>query len=195
MRYVVMAMPQRLRNVQYLKTHIPNLEVVWDRHHDAMETFLRASEQIGQDAVVRLEDDAVLCVDFITKIENLIKSRPNEIIQTFSRSKSDVVKGSGYRGGGGWMYNLAFYVPSGMTSEIIKHYWSNEMAEWRVIHWNGLDTAIGQYLRATRQRFWLQVPSLVDHASQVSMIDSRRSRHRQSKTFENPELRNFPCRR
>ena len=87
MRYVVTAVASRIKGVKYLIEHIPELEVVWDRVQDHMETFLRASEHTGDYPVIRLEDDAILTVGFLEKASRVIEAHPDNVAQCFSRSK------------------------------------------------------------------------------------------------------------
>ena len=99
-RYIVTAIEARANNVKYLKTHIPNLEVVWDEKRDAMDTFLRACVASYGSSVVRLEDDVCLTVDFTTKAEAVIAKYPLHVIQFFSRSKYDLTVGTRFKNGG-----------------------------------------------------------------------------------------------
>ena len=51
-----------------------------------------------------------------------------------------------------------------------------------------LDSMVAEFLKASRQKYWIHCPSLVDHRVGVSMIDPRRAKtNRQSFTFINPE--------
>jgi hypothetical protein len=53
-------------------------------------------------------------------------------------------------------------------------------------HPNGTDQMVCDFLKSRREKYWLHVPSLVDHRIAVSMIDPRRSSKRQSLTFTDP---------
>ena len=97
-----MAVPARAANVEYLKAHIPGLEVVWERGQGAMDTFLRANVAGFGGPSVRLEDDVCLTEDFRAKVETAIALHPFHVIQFFSRSKYDISIGSRYKSGGVW---------------------------------------------------------------------------------------------
>lgn len=188
-RVIVTAVPQRYPYIEYLQHHIPDLEIVWDKHRNAMETFLRATRLSGNDPVIRLEDDICLTKGWREKIEALIAERPDDIIQCFSRSKYDPVRGSRYKAGATFAYNVCQYLPAGVSAGILEHY---EVWEDKEKHPTGYDLLMGDYFSKTKRQYWLQVPSLVNHAITVSQIDRRRARSRQSTTFVNPELDHYP---
>jgi GR25 family glycosyltransferase involved in LPS biosynthesis len=183
MRYIVTAMPQRLESVKELKRQIPHLEIVWDRHKDAMETFLRACAEAGDDAVVRLEDDVVLTSNFMSKAEAVIEEHKDEVIQFFSRSKYDLTLGSRLRAGSSFMMNQCFYLPVGVSRELMEY-----CPEWYAInykeHPSGYDTMMGAYFAKAKRKYWNHVPSLVEHRIMKSLIHPSRSSKRQSTTFE-----------
>lgn len=184
-----MAVPKRANFVDYLKTHIPHLEVVWDTTNNAMDTFLTACRYTGNDPVIRLEDDICLTKNFLQKAEAAIQERPNEVIKFFSRSKDDLEIGSRYKAGGSYIMNQCVYLPAGLAPKLADFYpeWKNKDK-----HPTGLDLMMGDYFAKHKMRYWVHIPSLVEHAEVVSQIDHRRSSKRQSKTFQNPELLNYP---
>jgi hypothetical protein len=188
-RVMVTAVFARMPYVEYLQSHIPDLEIVWDKERNAMETFLRATRLSGDDPIIRLEEDICLTVGWREKIEALIAARPDEVIQCFSRSKYDPSLGSRYKAGSSYIYNVCNYLPAGVSSGIVKHYetWADKEK-----YPTGNDYLIADYLRANHLQYWLEVPSLVNHAVTISQINRKRARSRQSTTFINPELTNFP---
>ena len=48
---------------------------------------------------------------------------------------------------------------------------------------HGVDLLIQDYLKLTKQKYYIHVPSLVDHRIYKSAIDPRRSTKRQSLTY------------
>jgi len=188
-RVVVSAIPQRKPFVEYLQSHIPDLEIVWDTTQNAMDTFLTACRSTESDPVIRLEDDICLTRNWREKIEAEILNRPNEVIKFFSRSKEDIVIGSRYKAGGSYIMNQCVYLPYGIAPALADFYLGWKRKEE---HPTGLDLMMGDYFAKNKMRYWLHCPSLVEHASVVSQIDQRRSSKRQSKTFQDPELRNYP---
>jgi hypothetical protein len=188
-RVIVTAVLPRAPFVEYLQRHIDGLEVVWDKHRDAMDTFLRATAQAGDDPVIRLEDDICLTKNWRDKIEAAIAERPNDVIQFFSRSKYDPIRGSRYKAGNTFAYNVCNYIPAGMSPKFIEHL---NVWEDKEKHPTGYDLLMGDYLSKNHINYWLQVPSLVNHAVTISQIDRRRARSRQSTTFIEPELAGYP---
>tara|TARA_R110002020_G_scaffold453111_2_gene667789 strand:+ start:2328 stop:2909 length:582 start_codon:yes stop_codon:yes gene_type:complete len=192
MRYIVTAIAERSENVEYLKTHIPNLEVVWDTKQDAMDTFLRGCQAGFGSAVVRLEDDILLTKNFTEKAEKFISLSPSHVIQFFSRSKDDLTKGTRLKPGGTFSMNQCYYLPHEVSEDLVRFYDSAEWQSRKLEHPYGYDTMMAHMFRLQKRPYILSVPSLVEHAQIVSRIDKRRSKFRQSKTFTDPELESYP---
>ena len=188
-RVIVTAIQTRNSYVQYLQKHIPDLEVVWDKTQNAMETFLRATEIAGNDPVIRLEEDICLTKNWREKVELEIQNRPNTLINFFSRSKYDADMGSHKRGGSRFNYNCCVYYPQGFAKNIFAHYkvWADKEK-----HPTGTDLMIADYMDKNNMSYWQVVPSLVNHAISISQIDRRRPRRRQSNTFIEPNLEGYP---
>lgn len=142
-----------------------------------MTTFLMALETAGSDPAVHLEDDIVLCDDFLATITPHLKTHP---VQFFSRVKEDITLGSRWRPGRSFVNAQCFYLPPGMSFEVLKF-----GARWSGLdeHPTGLDLMVADFFASQDVRYWNHVPSLVDHAESVSLIDPRRSSRRQSLTF------------
>ena len=197
MRYIVTAIQERAAFVRYLKQHIPHLEIVEDRERDAMETFLRACVEANNEPVVHLEDDIILTRDFLPKLEAEITAHPHDLLQGFSRSKYDLDLGSRWKAGASFMSSLCSYLPEGVSSEIIAYQKSKEWLALKkpsaTTEAVGYDWMIAMMLAQSKRRYWLRVPSLVEHTpGLVSMISPSRSKYRQSTSFTDPELRYFP---
>ena len=192
MRYIVTAIQERAENVEYLKTHIPNLEVVWDVKQDAMDTFLRGCKAGFGSAVVRLEDDILLTKNFTEKAEKFISLIPSHVIQFFSRSKDDLTIGTRLKPGGTFSMNQCYYLPMGVAEDLVRFYDSAEWQARKSEHPYAYDTMMAHMFRLQKRPYVLCVPSLVEHAQILSRIDKRRSKFRQSKTFTDPELKAYP---
>lgn len=188
---MVTAIESRAENIEYLKAHIPDLEVVWDEKRDAMDTFLRACAASHGSSVVRLEDDVCLTVDFTAKAEAVIAKYPQHVIQFFSRSKYDLTVGTRFKNGGTFSMNQCYYLPEGTSEHLVEFYSSAEWEARKIEHPSGYDVMMAHMFKLQRREYLVSVPSLVEHAVVVSEIHSTRSRFRQSTTFENPELRGY----
>jgi hypothetical protein len=182
-RIIIKAVPSRQWMVDYLVSRIPHAEVCMDRNRDAFDTFNRALAMAGEDAAVHMEEDVILTRDFLTKIESVIAARPNTFIQFFSMRGADLTVGS--RWDRDFLMNQCFYAPPGYSRAILEYYpsWSEK---WLAAHPNGTDLMVRHFLKSRRERYWIHVPSLVDHRIARSEIDHRRSSRRQSLTFTDP---------
>jgi hypothetical protein len=181
MNIIIRAIKDRKDYIEYLNTNLPYANWCFDQKHDAMDTFLRAMRLAGEKPTIHMEEDVILTQDFMTKILTVISEHPNEVIQFFSMRKDDLTVGSRYDRN--YMMNQCFYLPAGY-SRIIGDFYT--IWEGKKEHPTGTDTMINDFLKLRKEKYWLHVPSLVQHRECVSMIDKRRSSKRQSKTFADP---------
>lgn len=182
---IVRAVPARMEYVRYLKARLPDLEVVWDRGHDATGTFLRALgyDMAGGEGALHLEEDIELTTGFVQKVEDVLAEHGDHLVQFFScRDTKDLTVGS--RWDRDFLMAQCFWLPPGYAAEIRAY-----SARWpkHEEHPNGLDLMVGDWLRERRERYWLHVPSLVQHRRGPSMLGPRSSA-RQSATFTDPWL-------
>jgi hypothetical protein len=184
MRYIVKTCEGREHYLDYLIQRIPGLEVSFDDVGGAYNNHLKALEMGGDDPVVHLEDDIVLTKGFVPKIEAAILEHPDVLIQFFSMRKADLTIGSRWEPGRTFLMAQCYYVPPKMGRGMLAYGKKFDLGE----HKEPSDTMVAEYLRDTKQKYWLHVPSLVDHRVGVSAIDPRRSSKRQSFTFEDGDL-------
>lgn len=144
-----------------------------------MHTFLMALQMAGDDPVVHMEEDVLLDDDFLPLLHAAIEQRPNNVIQFFSMRKADLEIGS--RWDNNFIAALCFYLPAGYSKQIRAYYpvWPD-----RKVHPTGLDLTVRDWLRSRKEKYWIQVPNIVDHRISPSVIDPRRSSKRVSKTFQ-----------
>ena len=188
--FILTAVKDRMANVIYLQKHIPNLVIVWDEQRNAMETFRRAWRQYQDVPTIRIQDDIILCKDFVNKAKAIVAERPTDFIQFFSRSTKDEELGSRYKSGGSWMMNQCYYLPPNSATRLTV--FADAWGKYEQ-HPNGDDQLMAEWLQSEKARYWVQVPSLVNHLVTVSMIDKRRSKFRQSTTFFDPEYDGSPA--
>ncbi len=181
-RYIVRTCEGREAYLAYVQERLPKVEVVRDRVHNALDTFLLAMEAAGGDAVVHLEDDIILTSDFEHKIERLIGAQPQVVQQFFSMRKDDLLVGSRWDRAMGFSGALCFYFPEGYSAALLDYYHGIERPELERWWPTGIDWMVGSFLALRRERYWINVPSLVQHRIGPSAIGSRSSR-RQSLTF------------
>jgi len=180
-KIIIRAVPERTEFIKYLRTNLPNAEWCFDKTRNAMDTFLDAMRMAGDDPCVHMEEDIILTQNFMTKLIGAVHERPNEVIQFFSMRKDDLTKGSRYDNN--YLMNQCFYLPAGYSTAIHDYY---QFWEDKEKHPTGTDSMICDYLKAGKEKYWIHVPSLVDHRVAKSMIDPRRSSKRQSLTFKDP---------
>lgn len=156
--------------------------IVWDRAQDAFDTWQSVLKEAGTDAVVILEDDVELAPRWRIQVEKAVAVRPESVIQFFSMRQKDLTEGSRWEPGRTFMMNQCYYLPEGLAGELLEYSrtWLDRYPEEP----NAYDMTMAKYMQERGMKYWLHVPSLVQHEKWVSEIHSRRPRGRQSKTFE-----------
>jgi len=181
MRVICRAVESRRSYLADLVREIPYLEIVWDRYRDPMDTFLRAMELAGDDPVIHLEDDAILCAGFMVKALWEIAQRPRQVVQFFSMHLDDPKLGS--REYDHFVGAVCFYLPAGYSRELIGY-----ADRWpkRASNPTAVDIMLRHWLRKERgnEPHWIVVPNLADHRVGPSSIDATRPERRQSLTFQ-----------
>ncbi len=129
------------------------------------------------------EDDILLCDNFLNKINKAINERPNDVIQFFSMRKKDITEGSRYELGSNFLMHQCYYLPKGMSKKIYNYSFEFEDSCEQDEHISPNDLVTRYYFKENKIKYWLHVPSLVDHRIAKSAIDPRRSSKRQSLTF------------
>ena len=181
MRLIIRAVKDRTEFIEYLQKHLPQAEWCFDTNRNAMTTFLSAMRQAGQDAVVHMEEDILITTDFMYKINKIISEHPNEVIQFFSMRALDLTIGSRYDTS--YMMNQCVYFPAGYSALMLDYY---QIWDKKAQHPTGTDIMINDFLRKRKEKYWIHIPSLVEHRVAQSRINPRRSSKRQSKTFKDP---------
>jgi len=191
-RMIVRGVPDRIEYINYLKRVLPEAEFCIDKRYEDKTmspkikcalNFLDALMMAPNEPCIHMEEDIIITEDFLDKINYEISKRPNEVIQFFSMRKKDIEVGSRYDNN--FIAALCFYVPAGYGKEMAEFYW-----KWDKLHImpSGFDIMICDWLNKRKEKYWIHIPSLVEHRVSKSVIDSRRSSKRQSKTFVNPVL-------
>lgn len=184
MRIIIQAMKEGREDYnEYLAKHLPQAEWCFDTEKSAWSTFISSLEMAGNDPCVHLEDDIILTKDFIPKLEAAIAEHPYDIIQFFSMRKADIDVGS--RWDRKFAMNQCTYFPKDIGLDLVEY---SKTWPYRERDPNGYDTMMNDWLKSRKQKYWIHVPSLVQHRQGVSLIDRRRSSKRQSPTFVEPML-------
>ena len=187
-RELIMGVPwvqERVKSVAEIRRQVPEAEPVWDEKRDAMDTWRKVLRTAGDDPVVILEDDITLTANWRTRVEAAIKEHPDSIIQFFSMRKADLTKGSRWEPGRTFMMNQCYYLPATYARQLLDYSqgWEQANPEYRT----GYDITMARWMQENKLRYWVNVPSLVQHRAWKSEIQPKRPRNRQSSTFETPE--------
>ena len=193
MRIIVRTTPDQTRHecVAYLHERLPDLELCVDRNYGRVDmpgyrksalNMVAAMRMAENDAALHLEDDIILTVDFLRKVQAALVGHEGEVVQFFSMRRADHTIGSRYDSD--FLMAQCFYTPAGVAAAIARFYptWRPE----RTIP-DG-DVLVRHWLKANGLRYWIHVPSLVQHRPTRSLINAKRSTARQSKTFTDPQL-------
>lgn len=93
-----------------------NYEKLVDYKHEPIHSFIEQLKYISSHNSVLLEDDLILCKDFQTKIEDVIKQYPNKVINFFESPQSFFFTEE--REGKLFAYNQCTYYPKGKAKLI-----------------------------------------------------------------------------
>lgn len=183
--FIIRTCKQRIDRITEYKELIPSVNIVYDGIGNPMANMKAAiSLQIkSKSNAVYLEDDIILCDNFILKINHEISKRPIDFIQFFSMRKNDIIYGSRYINGSLYLMNQCFYMPLFIAEMVYNSFdeFETNRTDNRV---GGTDILIQYVLKKYKLKYWNVVPNLVDHEIGVSAIDKRRSStNRQSFTF------------
>lgn len=185
----IMAVPweqERVRNTRSLAEEA-EATVVWDQKRNAMDTWLRMLEAAGGDAAIFLEDDIELASNWRAKVEAVLDDgHRDDVVQFFSMRDADVTVGSRYEPGRTFSMNQCYYLPKGAARELIEYTpgWLDRHPESRAANKSPYDWVMRGWMKDNGIKYWISVPSLVQHRKWKSAIDPRRGSGRASKTFE-----------
>ena len=172
---------ERYQWAQELRDYLPEARLIEDREHNGYETFQRALEAQGSEDAWHLQDDAVLTSRWLQKARWERATHPDTVIQGFSRRCDDLTVGSRWMNARGFNYGICWFLPGRLAPGLLA--FSRTWPRRPPVEKCSLDTMTADYLATVRERYWLVVPSLVQHREGPSMVDGRRARARQSKTF------------
>jgi hypothetical protein len=194
-RFICSAIKRRAPVVAYLQRHIPSLEVCWDDSGRCIGGYRQALELAGTDPFVFLEDDILITKDFIPKIERVIAERPGQVIQFHSRAKKDQTIGSRYRTGREFYNHQCVYFPQDFGRYILHYSDHPQYQDFDNPHCYS-DVLTQDFLHEFGLKYWVSIPSLVDHLPDISAVNPKRSKSgvkRQARVFLDPETEGCPA--
>lgn len=197
MKYVIRKVPER--DTSYLEKLIPDAIVYNDvAHFGAIQSFIGAIKTVRDDAVY-VQDDMILCKDFIRRTQEYIERYPNEVIvfSNFShgvRTHVAVKEGFYHPREGGWL--LCTYIPRdiaiGFAQWWICGRWQRTVPSVRSHRWIKRqydDIFFRQYLIEQGKSVYVVVPNLAGHPKNESVIDDRPPKITTNFDFDNAEVR------
>lgn len=149
---------------------------------NAMETFMKSIEMSKDSDCLNLEDDIVLCDNFLKKVEAVINRHPNKVITFFTLKNRPM--GENIESGRTFCMNQCVYMPKWFNQMLLKYQPIWMLSERGKANPTGYDYLMGDLLSQIGQTYILYQPSLVQHMEMKSRITPTRSTKRQSKTFE-----------
>jgi hypothetical protein len=185
-RIIVRGVSSRQPYINYVARRIPSAEWCIDQNrtrdgtnyeHSALRNYCEALRRAGDDAVVHMEEDVLLCGNFEQRLNEEIGKRPDNVIQFFSMRKDD--KSVGSRWDKNFIMALCYYLPAGYSKKLLDFH-----DRWVLGgHEYANDIMVRDWLDSRREPYWICVPNLVQHRIGKSEINSRRSSKRLSLTF------------
>lgn len=153
--------------------------IVWDARHDGYDTFQTAlAFGRGIDAI-HLEDDVVLTTGWREKVEDVIAAHAGEVCQFYSSGRDDdFTIGSRHDPGRAFLATCCFYLPRRLSGGLLEF-----SKTWSRVPVPDFDVMVRDFLRAEHEQYWMSIPSLVQHRRWPSMVNTKRSSGRISKTF------------
>lgn len=157
--------------------------IVWDQDMHAFHTWRSVLRHAGSEPVIILEDDVILGEDWRNRAEAVIADgHTADVIQFFSMRAADLTVGSRYEPGRTFVMNQCYYLPAHAAEQLLEFCegWEETNPDYKT----GYDIAMGRWMQETGRKYWLHVPSLVQHRDWKSEINHKRPRNRQSRTFQ-----------
>lgn len=146
-----------------------------------MGNFLN-SMRMTDKPCVHLEDDIILCDEFVEKVYDAVRQFPDHVINFFSlRSRDYIERKPFFVAGSRFMMNQCFYLPIGYGHKIADFY--NEWTR-KSEHPTGYDILMADFLKSRREKYVQWFPHLVNHQVGKSMINPKRSSMRIDKNFK-----------
>lgn len=143
-------------------------ELLIDKEHKPVESFIKQLELISDYDAVLLEDDLILCKDFKNQIEDVISQYPNKIINFFTYPKAYFKTEESFI----FMYNQCTYYPKGVGKKL-----AIEMLKDKGLKC-GYDVIENRALMRMKITHIRYRPCLVQHMDNNSLISNSRGHRR-----------------
>ena len=137
-------------------------ELLVDREHKPVESFIQQLEIISEEDAVLLEDDLILCRNFKERIEEVIKQYPDKIINFFTFPRTHFQTREFQR----FLWNQCTYYPKGIAKKL-----ADTMKELREqneeLQYDALENLALEQLGMTHIQYR---PCLIQHLDGRSLI-------------------------
>lgn len=159
-KYYIRSTGERYLDESY--NQIPYVELI-DKDHRYIDFFVDKLEELGNEDIVIIEDDCVLCKDFKNRIESVIAQYPNKVINFFQTKTKDYFK---THESTEYLTNQCTYYPKGLAVRLAQ--------EMRKIHYEFPELCTDQCedlaLKRMNETHIQYRPSLIQHLNFDSML-------------------------
>lgn len=112
MKYYIRTTGERILDKSY--DQIPYIKLI-DKDHRYIDFFVDKLEELGNEDIVIIEDDCILCKDFKKRIEYIISQYPNKIINFFQYPGNKYFK---THESTEYLMNQCTYYPRGLSKKL-----------------------------------------------------------------------------
>ena len=196
LKYVIRKVPER--NTEYLERLIPEAIVYNDVNHTgAINSFVSVIKQVRDDAVY-IQDDMILCNDFVRRTQEYIDRYPDEVIVFSNRTdgkRTRIANAEGFYDPkeAGWL--MCTYIPKTIAIDFAQWWicgrWQRVVPSKYSRNWIQKqfdDIFFRSYLTEKGKSVFVAVPNLAGHPANKSVIDDRPPRITTNFDFENAEV-------
>ena len=180
---VVQHDPRRADLLPRLLPDLPGAQVVYDPEPDGKRNpwrtylaCLQAAADSDAGWSLLIQDDAIVCLDFLATVEKVIAARPDSPICLFIPGVGllrQAMLDACYRGKQwaeiprpAFVPVVAVVWPRADVEALLAYVEAKPFARGRTSD----DANVAEWMRVTRRTFWMTVPSLVDHPDDVPSL-------------------------
>lgn len=167
-KYYIRSTGERYLDESY--NQIPYIELI-DKDHRYIDFFVEQLEKYGNEDIVIIEDDCVLCKNFKERIENAIAQYPNKIINFFQIRVRDYFKTCESNK---YLMNQCTYYPKGLSIKLAKEM-KKLHKQFPELTTDKLENLALLNMNETHIQYR---PCLVQHLNFETMLDHRVERYR-----------------
>ena len=181
MKYVIRKVPER--NTLYLERLLPDALIVNDeRHNGCIWSFLKAIEVADDDAIY-IQDDMLLCKDFVIRAEEYMSLHRNEIVifsTPFLKGKKEyngdkIIEKEGYYEPAEAFWQLCTYIPKCISQKFLQFWLTGEYKTVSACNKYLKMQADDLFFRRFLERYeygkvFVTVPNLAGHEENKSVV-------------------------